>query len=49
VIRSVHFIGIETLFHLMVGTYHRPVVQEKVIAFLDINDSTSLAERLGAV
>jgi adenylate cyclase len=49
VMRTVHFIGIETLFHLMVGTYHRPVVQEKVIVFLDINDSTSLAERLGAV
>jgi adenylate cyclase len=49
VMRSVHFIGIETLFHLMVGTYHRPVVQEKVIVFLDINDSTGLAERLGAV
>jgi adenylate cyclase len=49
VIRTVHFIGIETLFHLMVGTYHRPVVEEKVIVFLDINDSTGLAERLGAV
>ena len=49
VIRAVHFIGVETLFHLMVGTYHRPVVQEKVIVFLDINDSTGLAERLGAV
>jgi len=49
VMRTVHFIGIETLFHLMVGTYHRPVVQEKVIIFLDINDSTGLAERLGAV
>jgi len=49
VMRAVHFIGIETLFHLMVGTYHRPVVEEKVIVFLDINDSTGLAERLGAV
>ena len=49
VMRTVHFIGIETLFHLMVGTYHRPVVEEKVIVFLDINDSTGLSERLGAV
>src|SRR5262249_39271714 len=24
VMRTVHFIGIETLFHLMIGTYHRP-------------------------
>ena len=47
--RTVHFIGIETLFHLTVGTYHRPVIQEKVLVFLDINNSTGLAERLGAV
>ncbi|HEX3954257.1 MAG TPA: adenylate/guanylate cyclase domain-containing protein [Stellaceae bacterium] len=47
VMRSVHFIGAKTLFHLMVGTYHRPVLQEKVLVFLDINDSTGLAEQLG--
>jgi adenylate cyclase len=49
VMRTVHFIGIETLFHLTVGTYHRPVIQDKVLVFLDINNSTGLAERLGAV
>jgi class 3 adenylate cyclase len=49
VMRTVHFIGIETLFHLTIGTYHRPVIQEKVLLFLDINDSTRLAERLGAI
>jgi adenylate cyclase len=49
VMRTVHFIGIETLFHLTVGTYHRPVLQEKVLVFLDINNSTALAEKLGAV
>jgi adenylate cyclase len=49
VMRTVHFIGIENLFHLMIGTYHRPVIQEKVLLFLDINDSTGLSERLGAV
>jgi class 3 adenylate cyclase len=49
VMRAAHFIGIETLFHLMIGTYHRPVIEEKVLLFLDINDSTGLAERLGAV
>ncbi len=47
VMRAVHFIGIDTLFHLMIGTYHRPVIEKKVIVFLDINDSTGLAERLG--
>jgi adenylate cyclase len=49
VMRTVHFIGIDTLFHLMIGTYHRPVVEEKVLLFLDINNSTGLAEHLGAV
>ena len=49
VMRTVHFIGIETLFHLTVGTYHRPVLQEKVLVFLDINNSAALAEKLGAV
>jgi adenylate cyclase len=47
VMRAVHFIGIDTLFHLMIGTYHRPVVQQKVLMFVDINNSTALAERLG--
>ncbi len=49
VMRAVHFIGIETLFHLMIGTYHRPVVEQKVLVFIDINNSTGLAETLGAL
>lgn len=49
VMRTIHFIGIETLFHLTLGTYHRPVLQEKVLVFVDINNSTGLAEQLGAV
>jgi adenylate cyclase len=49
VMRAAHFIGTDTLFHLMVGTYHRPIIEKKAIVFLDINDSTSLAERLGAI
>ncbi len=49
VMRAAHFIGIETLFHLMIGTYHRPVVQQKVLVFVDINNSTGLAEKLGAL
>ena len=49
VMRVVHFIGLETLFHLTIGTYHRPVVEEKVLMFLDINDSTGLAAQLGAL
>src|SRR5215471_4323877 len=47
--RVIHFIGIENLFHLMVGTYHRPVEERKVLMFLDINGSTALGEKLGAL
>jgi class 3 adenylate cyclase len=49
VMRAAHFIGVETLFHLIAGTYYRPVVEQKVLMFLDINDSTALAARLGAI
>lgn len=45
--RVVHFIGPETLLHLLVGTYHRPVQERKVLLFLDINDLTALGETLG--
>jgi class 3 adenylate cyclase len=47
VIRSVHFIGLGTLFHLLVGTYHRPVLETKLLLFLDVNGSTAMSERLG--
>jgi class 3 adenylate cyclase len=47
--RIIHFIGLENLFYLMVGTYHRPVQERKVLLFLDINGSTALGEKLGAL
>jgi adenylate cyclase len=47
--RVVHFIGLENLFHLTVGTYHRPVRERKILLFLDINGSTALGEKLGAL
>jgi adenylate cyclase len=48
VMRVVNFIGLGTLLHLLLGTYHRPVAETKVLLFLDINGSTALSERLGA-
>ncbi len=48
-IRVAHFIGLRTLLDLMIGTYHRPVEARKVLLFLDINGSTALGERLGAL
>jgi len=49
VMRVVHFIGAENLFHLTLGTYHRPIVKAMVLLFVDMNGSTAIAERLGAV
>jgi adenylate cyclase len=47
--RVVHFIGPDTLFHLVVGTYHRPGGERKILLFLDINGSTALGEKLGGL
>src|SRR5260370_35622439 len=49
VMRIVHFIGTANLFHLFVGTYHRPVLKRAVLMFIDMNSSTAGAVRLGAV
>ncbi len=45
--RVVHFLGIGTLFALILGTYYRPVVESRVLMFIDLNESTRLSERLG--
>lgn len=49
VIRVIGFIGARDLFSLMIGRYHRPVLEDKVFLFLDMKDSTATAEALGAV
>jgi adenylate cyclase len=49
IMRVAHFIGLRTLLYLIIGTYHRPVEERKVLLFLDINGSTALGERLGAL
>ena len=47
--RVAHFVGLRTLLDLIIGTYHRPVEERKVLLFLDLNGSTALSERLGAL
>jgi adenylate cyclase len=49
VMRVVHFIGAENLFHLTVGTYHRPAMKAMVLMFVDMNGSTAIAGRIGAL
>jgi class 3 adenylate cyclase len=48
-LRVVGFIGAKTLFHLVIGRYHRPVLERKVFLFLDMKGSTQVVERLGPV
>ncbi|MEJ2005954.1 MAG: adenylate/guanylate cyclase domain-containing protein [Cyclobacteriaceae bacterium] len=35
------------LFFWVTGAYHKPRVEERIFLFIDLNDSTSIAERLG--
>jgi class 3 adenylate cyclase len=49
ILRVIAFIGGRNLIHLLTGRYHRPVMEKRVLAFVDIKDSTALVERLGAL
>jgi len=40
-------LGPGTLVSLLLGRYHRPVEEERIFMFLDMNNSTAIAERLG--
>ncbi|MEH6305428.1 adenylate/guanylate cyclase domain-containing protein [Olivibacter sp. CPCC 100613] len=39
--------GHETFFHILIGKYNTPKAEKRIFMFLDINASTSIAERLG--
>ena len=40
-------LGPGTLVNLLLGRYHRPVAEERIFMFLDLNDSTRIAAALG--
>ena len=40
-------LGPGTLMNLLLGRYHRPVAEDRIFMFLDLNDSTAIAEKLG--
>ena len=40
-------LGPGTLMSLLLGRYHRPVAEDRIFMFLDLNDSTAIAARLG--
>ena len=41
-------IGANVLRYFLAGRYHRPTAEERIFLFLDLEGSTSLAERLGS-
>jgi len=48
-LRVVGYLGGRNLFYLMIGKYHRPVLERRIFLFLDMKDSTALVERLGPI
>ena len=48
-LRIVGYLGARNLFQIMIGKYHRPVLERRIFLFLDIKGSTALVERLGPI
>ena len=42
-------IGPNVLVKLLTGRYHRPREEERIVLFLDLTDSTAIAERIGNI
>lgn len=40
-------LGHNTLFHLLIGKYRKPKEDDRIFLFLDLDNSTTLAERMG--
>jgi len=46
-LRIIGYLGGSNLLDLMTGKYYRPILEQRIFLFLDINGSTALVERLG--
>jgi adenylate cyclase len=42
------FFGKGVLINYLSGRYHKPSIEERIFMFLDLNDATTIAERLGS-
>jgi adenylate cyclase len=47
IISVADLLGIDVLFGIVAGLYHRPRVEERALLFIDLRASTATAERLG--
>lgn len=45
-LKVIDIVGAGHIFHFLIGTYHRPVSRQKIVLFLDMVGSSSIAERL---
>lgn len=41
------FFGKGVLFNYLIGKYHKPTIEERIFMFLDLNEATTIAEKLG--
>ncbi|WP_420582695.1 adenylate/guanylate cyclase domain-containing protein [Reichenbachiella sp.] len=41
--------GPGNLWHIFIGKYHKPVIENRIFMFLDLKDSTAYAEKLGHI
>jgi adenylate cyclase len=48
VLQMNRMIGANVLRYFLAGRYHRPIAEERIFLFLDLEKSTALAERLGS-
>ncbi|KAA3623536.1 MAG: adenylate/guanylate cyclase domain-containing protein [Proteobacteria bacterium] len=46
-LRTISLVGRRVLFNFLIGRYNRPLRERRVFMFLDIKDSTFMAEQLG--
>jgi adenylate cyclase len=42
------FFGRGVLLNYLTGKYHKPSIEERIFMFLDLNDATTIAEKLGS-
>jgi adenylate cyclase len=44
-----NLLGKGVLFNYIMGKYHKPVVEERIFMFLDLESSTTIAEKIGPI
>ena len=43
-----NFFGRGVVSNYLIGRYHKPRVENRIFMFLDLNDATAIAEKLGS-